>query len=494
MLGNIVAKTLSKITGYNFIGYKKVVQKHKLADHGVIFLAIKGKNVDGRSFAQEAIDMGAAVICDQLNLDDLTLPDSDRLILVDDMNEFMKACIASICESFKESGAKIIAITGSSGKTSTKLWMIHALKNKFPSMHSVPEEQLNYNSDFTGPFLFLCGIQDDTPAIVLEVGIGGPGQMELVAPLLRPDLSIVTNVGIAHLKAFKNREELIKEKLSICNYSKECIIPDEFAQYREAFYFKKPIKIESSNQLEGIIELDQKLFNRIAPSKAARERELEIEGVLSSLDTKKSPSQEVKIILKKILQPHALENIAAIITALAVLFPEIDFSNEIKNIEALKGRGRIFEIELKGKRFKIFDSSYNANASKNGSMYRELQTLERLAYSGSSIGAILGEMLEIGETSAELHSEILNYAVSLTRKLCLVGNWPIEGVLGWRSIVHQAEFLNRENVEEFIDRAFDSFSSGDIILIKGSNGTGLYNTLIPKLLEYEVKNCSSLQS
>ena len=439
---------------------RRIVQNHCFAGLNDLFLAMKGNVSDGRLFIKEALEAGAYVVCDALGLGEIQLPPSDRLFLVPNMKDFLSKVILQTCDSFKNAGTKLIAITGSSGKTSTKMWMVELLKKQFPLMHSVPEEYLNYNSELTGPLLFLSTIPDNTPAIVMEIGIQKPGDMSMIASLLKPDLTIVTNVGRAHLSYFPNREAIIAEKLLLCEHSEKCVIHQDLAPYREAdAYFSLPKEIGKGKPVEALLTLPQ------------------------TEDTSLASTKNLHISLEHIFQPHALENISAILIALSHLFPKVDFTPGLKDLRFPKSRGNFFEIEVFGKRLQILDSSYNANSGKNGSMYRELEALERLASRGASVGAILGEMLELGEHSEQLHTEIRDYALSITQKICFVGSWPLQNVSA-EQILHHPDHLTQENLENFMMQVFQLFEDGDLILIKGSNGTKLYGLLIPAMLKF----------
>jgi UDP-N-acetylmuramoyl-tripeptide--D-alanyl-D-alanine ligase len=442
------------------LSIRRIVQNHGLAGLNDLFLAIKGNTNDGRLFIKEALEAGAYAVCDTLNLGDIQLPQSDRLFLIPDMTDFLRETILETCNSFKNAGTKLIAITGSSGKTTTKMWMAELLKKQFPLMHSIPEEYLNYNAELTGALLFLSTIPDNTPAIVMEIGVAKPGDMSLIASLLKPNLAIVTNVGRAHLAAFSDREALIREKLLLCDYSEKCVIHQNLAPYRKASaYFSLPEEIGKDRPIEAVLTLS----------------ETESASVTSP--------KNIHIRLEHVFQPHALENISAILIGLSLLFPTIDFTIGLKDLRFPKGRGNFFEIEFSGKRLQIFDSSYNANSGKNGSMYRELQALERLASRGASVGAILGEMLELGAESEQLHTEIRDYALSITPKICFVGNWPLQNIAA-DTMLHHPDRLTAENLETFMIQAFQLFDDGDLILIKGSNGIKLYDFLIPAILKF----------
>lgn len=482
---------------------KDVIQNHKLTAAGSLFIAMKGAFTDGRLFARDAIDAGGYVVCDLIQLGDIPLPVSDRLFVVPNIHDFMKQAIVEICDSFKKSGAKMIAITGSSGKTTTKLWMTELLQKQFPSMYSIPQQYINYNSELVGPFFFLCSLPDNIPAIVMEIGVGKPRDMDLIAPLLKPDLAIVTNVGNAHLENFNSdRMLLIKEKLSICDYSEKCVVHQNLAEYnnkndKKTTYFTTPEEIGQGAAVEAVLDLTLPLITATEANKK------------QAYDGKKA----IHIRLDKIFQPHALENVAAILTGLSILFPEMDFTPGLSELSFPQSRGNVFQSKILGKNLTIFDSSYNANpgTNRNGSMYRELQALERLKNRGArvgtierttfrgneeetverrqktKVGAILGQMLEVGAESDALHAEIAEYALSITEKVCFIGqNWPSDVLQKTATALHQVEVLNEQNVANFIDYAFSIFEDGDVVLIKGSKGVKLYDILMPTLRKNEI--------
>ncbi len=171
-----------------------------------IFFGIKGDQFDGNRFADEALGLGAAYAI----TDDPSAVTGDRCILVPDTLRALQQ-LAAIHRS--RISAKVIGITGSNGKTTTKELIGKVLSSTFKTVIT----QGNLNNHIGVP-LTLLSVKEDTAFAVVEMGANHPGEIEALCQIARPGFGIITNIGKAHLEGFGSFEGVIKAKSELYNF------------------------------------------------------------------------------------------------------------------------------------------------------------------------------------------------------------------------------------------------------------------------------------
>lgn len=293
---------------------------------GMLFVALKGEKQDGHSYIPKALEMGAVGI-------------------IDGLEELQKTAH----EYRKTLKAKVIGITGSAGKTTTKEFV----KTFFSALGKTYATEGNFNNHIGLPITIL-NCPEDAEYLVLEMGSNHPGEIAALCDIAEPDVGLVTNVGTAHLEFFKTREGIAAEKGTLLN--------------RAALKFSHA----DSDLLPGSV----------------------------------SPAPEwlQKAMAEVLPGEHNLKN-AALAYAAAEAFgltPE-KAVDALKNFSLPGARWR--KVTKDG--IEYIDDTYNANPD---SMKAALKTFAALE--GRKI-AILGDMFELGEKSEELHQEVFEYACFL---------------------------------------------------------------------------------
>ena len=170
-----------------------------------IFFALKGKNFDGNEYALEALKMGASfVIVDNDFKNDLY---KDQIIKVENVLQTLQELSKF---NRQQSSAKVIALTGSNGKTSTKELIKTVLENKY----DVVCTEGNLNNHIGVP-LSLLKIKADTEIAIIEMGANNFGEIDFLTKLILPDIGYITNFGKAHLEGFKNIDGVIEGKTEL---------------------------------------------------------------------------------------------------------------------------------------------------------------------------------------------------------------------------------------------------------------------------------------
>ena len=172
-----------------------------------LFIAIKGEKFDGNDFLDQALQNGASYTLSS------TRSDNDRHIFVEDLQDFLK----KLCKRWlKDFNGKIIGITGSNGKTTTKDLIAHFLQSKF----KVEKTLGNYNTSISVP-LSIFSFSLKTDIYVLELGANRVGDIDYLSSMVKPHYGIITSISPAHLEGFGSIENIEKEKKSILKHSQK---------------------------------------------------------------------------------------------------------------------------------------------------------------------------------------------------------------------------------------------------------------------------------
>lgn len=170
-----------------------------------LFIAIKGENFDGNDFVEQALQNGASYTLSN------NKHESPHHLFVEDLHAFIKELSISWLKSFN---GKIIGITGSNGKTTTKDLIAHLLQSRF----KVERTLGNYNTSISVP-LSIFSFSLDSEMYVLELGANKVGDIEYLSSIVNPDYGVITSIAAAHLDGFGSIENIEKEKKSILNHS-----------------------------------------------------------------------------------------------------------------------------------------------------------------------------------------------------------------------------------------------------------------------------------
>ena len=436
---------------------KKVKNFHGLAiDSRVIkknniFLTIKGKNHDGTKFISQALKKGAKYIVSSKKIN------KNRKSILKTVSE-IKFLNSFASKKREKTNAKIIAITGSSGKTSLKDLVKDLLQN-FGNTFCSPK---SYNNQYGVP-LSLSQINTSHKYCVFEVGMSKKGEINNLTKLIKPQIGIITNISEAHIENFKNINGIAHAKSEIINNIQKngTVIlnrDDKFFHFLE-----KKAKI---NNLK-VVTFGLSKSSDICLLKISNEKK-------NKVLTIKTSDQTFKIRLNNINYYNVLSSLA-LIKELDLNFSKIlDF---YKKVEPTEGRGKVHEILRYRKKFKLIDESYNANPLSVKNAIKNLNSIKKVNFKKY---LLLGDMLELGDKSVKLHNDLSR----------VINNSDIDKVF-----IKGSKTLNtyknikknkRGNIlqhEEDVDFTLKNIiSNNDYLMIKGSNATGL-NNLSKKIIK-----------
>ena len=438
-------KILKNITNVKrFKNFHGIAIDSRVTKKNNLFLAIKGKNNDGISFIPKALKKGAKYIIANKKIKKFKKKIIKVNNVINFLNEFAK-------KKREDSSAKIIAITGSAGKTSLKNLIKDLLQNFGDTLHS-PK---SYNNQYGVP-ISLSFLTPNHNYGVFEVGMSKVGEINSLSKLIKPHIGIITNIGEAHIENFKNIKGIAKAKGEIINNIRKngTIILNQDDKYFH--YLKSKAKLRNLN----IVSFGLSKMADIHP-----------------ISIKKN-SHKTKILIKIKNQNFDLEikniNIYNVLSSLALLkVLNLNIEKVIKKFSTynpIDGRGKIHKIKRYNKKFKLIDESYNANPL---SVKNAINNFNNIKKQNFKKYLVLGDMLELGKKSIFFHkdiSKVINN--SDIDKVFIKGNETLNTYKSLNVNKRGNIFQQDEDVDFTLNNII---SNNDYLMIKGSNATGLNN-------------------
>ncbi|MDD2980968.1 MAG: UDP-N-acetylmuramoyl-tripeptide--D-alanyl-D-alanine ligase [Hespellia sp.] len=404
-------------------------------EKGSLFIAIRGARVDGHTFIPQVMEAGALCSLSEDPIEDAPFP----YILVNSCEQALKDIAAHYRQAL---GIKVVGISGSVGKTSTKEMIGSVLSQKY----SVLKTAGNFNNEIGLP-LTVFNIREEHEVAILEMGISDFGEMTRLAKIARPDVCVLTNIGCAHLEQLGDRDGILKAKTEMFDYmNSEGIVilngDDDKLSTITSVHGKSPIVFGLSSERDVYAT------------------DIENLGLKGTTCTLHLPDMELTATIH-IPGAHMVYNAlagASVGRALGLNADEIKAG--IEALVPISGRNNM--IETNG--LTIIDDCYNANpASMRAS-------LDVLATATTRKVAILGDMFELGNDADVLHYEIGVHAVkSGIDVICCIGKLSRKIALGAQSTVSPSRVLSYKTKADFLADAPSVIHPGDAILIKASH-------------------------
>jgi UDP-N-acetylmuramoyl-tripeptide--D-alanyl-D-alanine ligase len=408
---------------------------------GQSFLALHGEHFDGNAYAREAVERGAKLVV--VDTEAAIVPGTTTLLVQDTLRAYL--ALASLARM--QFRGRVLAITGSTGKTTTKAFVTQLLAIRYGTR--VLAAPANENNEVGVSKLLLAADNSRHDAIVVEMGARHYGDIATLVHAARPDLAILTNIGEAHLEIMGSPERLEETKWAIFGTGARAILnAGDVTSIRRAPSLTAPGHWFFAAEPGGHIPM----HGRVTALAGAR-RWLEVEG-----DRDTAFDVEVRVP-----GAHNRANMAAAIAAaveygidpLAIVraLPEIELP-----------RGRYERIALPNDIVLIYDA-YNANTA---GMMAALDAFA--AERAPRHIALLASMAELGEGAADLHRRVGAHAAATKVDMMLVGGeFAGDLALGARSAGLPSErivpFMTNEQAAQWVR---DHARAGDAVLLKGS--------------------------
>ena len=429
----------SQLTGLNAGEVTGVVIDSRKVIPGSLFIATRGERVDGHDYIGVAVSKGAAgIICERKPSEDIDIP----YIIVKDSFLALKK-IAMAYRSMLT--IPVVGITGSVGKTSTKEFIASVLSQKY----RVHKTEGNYNNEIGLP-LTILGIRDEDEAAVLEMGISEFGEMHRLSEMAKPDVVVITNIGMCHLENLKTRDGILKAKTEIFDFlapnGTVCLNGDD-------------------DKLKTITEVHGKspVFFGMGAQNTITAHNIVNHGLLGSNVTICTSRGEFDTSVP-LPGEHMVQNALAATAVGLVLGLTIDQINQgIQTVEPVGGRSHIIKTDKNV----IIDDCYNANPVSMKA------AIDLLMTSGTRTVAILGDMFELGVNEQKMHGEVGAYAVtSGVDELVCVGERSCCMYQEACRNSTKTKCCHFENKKDLMSELSTLVCQGDTILVKASHAMG----------------------
>ena len=415
------------------------------------FFAIQGENFDGHDFVTAALAKGAslAVVAQEhlVGLGRLT----GSLAVVDDVQTALGQLATASRLRFR---GKIVAVTGSVGKTTTKDMLRQALA-KSGAVHCA---DASYNNHIGVP-LTLARMPADVPFAVFEIGMNHPGEIAPLAAMVRPHVAVITTVEAVHLEAFASVDEIALAKAEIFSGVAEggAVILNRDNRYFEVLY-----RLAMQAGIERVIS-----FGRHRDADARLE-EVAVgpSGSTIRADIGGRP------ISYQLGAPgdHMVTNSLAVLAATQLVGGDLDAAaTAIGDFAPGRGRGEQFELAVGDGTATLIDESYNASPT---SMRAALSLIAGLRpeKNGRRI-AVLGDMLELGDDELLLHAGLAEpIAAAGVDRVYLVGE---RMAALWEALPQARRAVYAKSAADLVSPLTDDLAAGDVIVVKASNGVRL---------------------
>ena len=395
-----------------------------------MFIALKGETFNGNAFAREALAKG----CRYAVVDEKEYADAENILLVDDC---LKALQALAREHRRKMGTRIIGITGTNGKTTTKELIATVLQKRYKVLYT----QGNLNNHIGVP-LTLLNLTDEHELAVVEMGANHPGEIRTLVNIAEPDCGLITNVGKAHLEGFGSFEGVVKTKSELYDYLRS---------KKNAFIFLDKDNKVLCQASAGLKTVEYGMENEALPVSGKLHAcapflafEWKHAGINHNVQTHLIGSYNIKNALAAIAIGRYFDVSAeAICEALEDYVP----SNNRSQLTETADNHLIVD-------------AYNANPT---SMMAALENFRLMEVLHKMV--VLGDMKELGEGSTEEHRKIAAYLQTCGFERIILVRTEFANVKG--SFEH---YLNVEALKQIFAQ---NKPKGKFILIKGSNSMKL---------------------
>lgn len=448
---NMTLENIEKACGGRYIGTEAekktevlgVVIDSRQVESGYLFVAIPGEKVDGHKFIPDVFAKGAAAVLSEQQLEDPAGP----YILVESTTKALR----DLAEYYRKSlDIKVVGITGSVGKTSTKEMIASVLSEKY----RVLKTEGNYNNEIGLP-LTIFKIRAEHEVAVLEMGISEFGEMHRLATMANPDICVITNIGLCHLENLKTRDGILKAKTeSFAHLKKDGIAilngdDDKLSTIRQV-----------GDQEPVFYGMEEKMEYREDAKKSVYATGVENLGLYGMQARIHTPEGERDVRIPIPGEHNVYNALAATAVGLSLGLSLDQISSGILKAKTIGGRTNLLNTGS----MTVIDDCYNANPVSMKASIDVLATAE-----GRKI-AVLGDMGELGENEKKLHYEVGEY---LAKKeidvLFCAGELSEEIAKAAQKESKTCEVYYFKTRDALLEQLLPFLKKGDTVLVKASH-------------------------
>lgn len=422
-------------------GYKNVSTDTRKLEQGDIFIALKGENFNGNEYAAAASKKGAAIcIVDEVKFRKDEIDGCTTVVQVENGGKALLD-LAGFYRS--KLHVKIIGITGSAGKTTTKDIIASVLGAKF----KVFKTEGNFNNQIGLPHM-LFKLDNGYEVAVLEMGMNSAGEIHNMAEAAKPDMAVITNVLRAHIGILGSRENILKAKLEITDF----------------FSRDNILVINSDNDLLGKLKGGRFQLKRVGLEKPADISACDVVVNEDSVGFKvceNGVGTGESFVVNLPGKYNIVNSLLAVACGRLLNMTYEEIRKGFKNIETTALRMDI----CKGEKYSVIDDSYNANPE---SMEAAIDVLKNFKSRRRIV--VFGTMRELGDAACEMHEEVGRYAAENNVDLFIaLGEHSRDFERGFDSRNKNGKFMFFNKQEEVLDFLLNKYIKvGDTILVKAS--------------------------
>ncbi|MFT4235305.1 MAG: UDP-N-acetylmuramoyl-tripeptide--D-alanyl-D-alanine ligase [Microbacterium sp.] len=416
---------------------------------GGVFVAKPGEVTDGHLFVSAALERGAALALVEHTVDD----DVSQIVVADVVTAIADLAREVVSRVRARGELKIVGITGSNGKTTTKNMLATILREEGETV----APRGSYNNAVGAP-LTMLRVTESTRYLVSEFGADHAGQIARLAGLVTPDIGIVLMVGMAHAGEFGGIETTVKAKTELV----AAIRPGGIAILN-----RDDARVASMAPVAADRDVTVRWFGE---QQRADVRISDVEVTSAGTDATLTTDGVARPLHLQVLGAHHVRNAAAALAAALELGVSAD--DAIARLQTVEVADR-WRMQVMGSdRVRIINDAYNASPD---SVHAALRTLAQITRDGERMVAVLGAMSELGEYAAEEHHKVGQLAVRLRiPRIVVVGR---EARVMYLAAVAEGSWDDEAVFFEDADAAYDyllgELRDGDRVLVKSSNASGL---------------------
>ena len=411
---------------------------------GEMFVAIRGERFDGHDFASAALERGAAGIVVERGRP-ANVPAGRLVIEVEDTTRALQDVAREVR---RRSGATVVAITGSAGKTTTKELTADLLSSRF----RVFRNKGNLNNHIGLP-LSLLELRTRPDVAVVELGMNHAGEIRTLVGIAEPEVRVWTNVGDAHLGFFASADAIADAKAEILDHARSA--DRLIANADDARIMSRVGRFAGRTVTFGVSEH--------ADVRASAVEHRGLDGLAATITT---PAGSVRVTTALLGTGNLLNLLAAAAVAGELGVPLDDIARRASHVQPAPHRGEL--LRLPGG-ITLIDDSYNSSPS---ALMRSLETVKSASGSARKVG-VLGEMLELGAHAARLHEQCGRAAADAGLDLLISVGGDAAATLANAARaagMPDAAVLYARDSQQASDVALSRIRPGDLVLVKGSHG------------------------
>ena len=445
---NVKVNIINQISESNKISLKTKINNASINSKEIkkndIFCAIKGKKRDGNLFVKEAFKRGASLAIVNIQ------KKKTKQIKVKNTLKFLTQSSSLLRDNTK---SKIIAITGSCGKTSLKELVGKTLKKITNTTYS----QKSFNNKLGVP-ISLFNLKQNDEFGIFEIGMNKKGEIDYLSKIIKPEVGVITNISYAHAKNFQSIKQIALAKSEIIKNIKDggSIVlnyDDQFYDLHKKIAKKRKLKIYSFSVKKKNCDVS---LNFVKKDKLKYKVSININKKKKYFYINSNFENNIKNLLAAIL-------ILSIFKDVKKLNKNIFYNHKTPD-----GRGDISKVKIFKKNIYLIDESYNSNPL---SLKSALKNFDSLRIRDSRKHLILGDMLELGKHSKKLHLSISKNINNTSIKNVNVVGKHIKST--YMNLDKKKKGLILKNKSQIIDLIKNNINNNDYLMIKGSNSTGL---------------------